>query len=132
QELSQLVTGDHVLARRIIANALQTIPNPETMRALGFCVSVAHARFMADQFNAANLPAVAVWADSPHEERRQAQRALAAGEIRIVFSVYLFNEGVDVPSVDTLLLLRPTDSPSVFLQQLGRGLRRVPRKSVCT
>lgn len=132
QELSQLVTGDHVLARRIIANALQTVPNPETMRALGFCVSVAHARFMAEQFNAANLPAVAVWADSPREERRQALQALAAGEIRIVFSVDLFNEGVDVPSVDTLLLLRPTDSPTVFLQQLGRGLRREPNKSVCT
>lgn len=132
QELSQLVTGDHVLARRIIANALQTVPKPETMRALGFCVSVAHARFMAEQFNAANLPAVAVWADSPREERRQALQALAAGEIRIVFSVDLFNEGVDVPSVDTLLLLRPTDSPTVFLQQLGRGLRREPGKSVCT
>lgn len=132
QELSQLVTGDHVLARRIIANALQTVPNPETMRALGFCVSVAHARFMAEQFNAANLPAVAVWADSPREERRQALQALAAGELRIVFSVDLFNEGIDVPSVDTLLLLRPTDSPTVFLQQLGRGLRREPNKSVCT
>src|SRR5690606_34457798 len=132
QELSQLITGDHVLARRIIANALQTVPNAETMRALGFCVSVAHARFMAEQFNAANLPAVAVWADSPREERRQALQALAAGEIRIVFSVDLFNEGVDVPSVDTLFLLRPTDSPTVFLQQLGRGLRREPGKSVCT
>src|SRR5690606_10385045 len=132
QELSQLVTGDHVLARRIIANALQTVPNPETMRALGFCVSVAHARFMAEQFNAANLPAVAVSAESSREERRQALQALAAGEIRIVFSVDLFNEGVDVPSVDTLLLLRPTDSPTVFLQQLGRGLRREPNKSVCT
>lgn len=132
QELSQLVTGDHVLARRIIANTLQAVPNPETMRALGFCVSVAHARFMAEQFNAANLPALAVSAETPREERRQALRALAAGEIRIVFSVDLFNEGVDIPSVDTLLLLRPTDSPTVFLQQLGRGLRREPSKSICT
>src|SRR5690606_8115764 len=82
--------------------------------------------------NAANLPAVAVSAESAREERRQALQALAAGEIRIVFSVDLFNEGIDVPSVDTLLLLRPTDSPTVFLQQLGRGLRREPGKSVCT
>ncbi|MGY1459013.1 DUF3427 domain-containing protein [Luteimonas sp. A534] len=132
QELSQLVTGDHILARRIIANALKTVPNPDTMRALGFCVSVAHARFMAQQFNAANLPAVAVSADTPREEREQALQALAAGEVRIVFSVDLFNEGVDIPSVDTLLLLRPTDSPTVFLQQLGRGLRRELNKSVCT
>src|SRR3546814_2287606 len=82
------------------------------MRALGFCVSVAHARFMADQFNAKGLPAVAVSADTPRDERRQALQALAAGEIRVVFSVDLFNEGIDVPSVDTLLLLRPTDSPT--------------------
>ena len=132
QELSALVTGDHVLARRIIASTLQTVPNTDGMRALGFCVSVAHARFMAEQFNAANLPAVAVWADTPRDERRQALQALAAGELRAVFSVDLFNEGIDVPSVDTLLLLRPTDSPTIFLQQLGRGLRREPNKSVCT
>src|SRR3546814_4053953 len=100
------------------------------MRALGFCVSVAHARFMADQFNAKGLPAVAVSADTPRDERRQALQALAAGEIRVVFSVDLFNEGIDVPSVDTLLLLRPTDSPTVLLQQLGRGLRREANKSI--
>src|SRR3546814_292698 len=91
-ELSELVTGDHILARRIIDNTLRTVPNPEAMRALGFCVSVAHARFMADQFNAKGLPAVAVSADTPRDERRQALQALAAGEIRVVFSVDLFNE----------------------------------------
>ncbi len=132
QQLSALVTGDHVLARRIIARTVESVPNPESMRALGFCVSVAHARFMADQFNAAGLPAVAVSADTPQEERKQTLLALASGEVRIVFSVDLFNEGIDVPSVDTLLLLRPTDSPTVFLQQLGRGLRREPNKSMCT
>ncbi len=132
QELSNLVTGDHALARLIIANVGDVVPNPDSMRALGFCVSVAHAQFMADQFNAADLPAVAVWADTPAEQRRKALSDLAAGDLRIVFSVDLFNEGVDVPSVDTLLLLRPTDSPTVFLQQFGRGLRREVGKSVCT
>ncbi|QOW23000.1 DUF3427 domain-containing protein [Novilysobacter avium] len=132
QELSSLITGDHVLARLIIANTIKTAPNPDSMRALGFCVSVAHAQFMAEQFNAAGVAAVAVWADTPEDQRRNALQALAAGELRIVFSVDLFNEGVDVPSVDTLLLLRPTDSPTVFLQQLGRGLRRTTDKSVCT
>src|SRR3546814_10333393 len=87
---------------------------------------------MADQFNAKGRPAVAVSADTPRDERRQALQALAAGEIRVVFSVDLFNEGIDVPSVDTLLLLRPTDSPTVLLQQLGRGLRREANKSICT
>lgn len=131
-ELSKLVTGDHVLARLVIANTVKTAPNPESMRALGFCVSVKHAQFMAQQFNDAGLAAVAVWAETPEEQRRDALSALAKGELRIVFSVDLFNEGVDVPSVDTLLLLRPTDSPTVFLQQLGRGLRRTTGKSVCT
>ncbi|MEO8270018.1 MAG: DEAD/DEAH box helicase family protein, partial [Aureliella sp.] len=132
KELSNLVTGDHVLARLIIVNVGKVVPNPESMRALGFCVSVKHAQFMAEQFNAAGLPALAVWAETPAELRRKALSDLAAGSLRIVFSVDLFNEGVDVPSVDTLLLLRPTDSPTVFLQQLGRGLRRDMAKSVCT
>lgn len=132
QELSNLVTGDTVLARRIIANLERVVPDAQAMRALGFCVSVAHARFMADQFNAAGLPAMAISADTPQDERRSALQALAGGKLRIVFSVDLFNEGVDVPSVDTLLLLRPTDSATLFLQQLGRGLRREANKSICT
>lgn len=131
-ELSNLVTGDHVLARLIIENVGRWVPNPDSMRALGFCVSVAHAKFMADQFTAARLPAMAVSADTSAEQRRKALQDLATGKLRAVFSVDLFNEGVDVPSVDTLLLLRPTDSPTVFLQQLGRGLRREMGKTVCT
>src|SRR5690606_19407623 len=75
---------------------------------------------------------ISVSAQTPQDERKQALQALAKGELRVVFSVDLFNEGVDIPSVDTLLLLRPTDSPTVFLQQLGRGLRREPNKSLCT
>jgi superfamily II DNA or RNA helicase/HKD family nuclease len=131
-ELSNLVTGDTVTARRIIANVLKTVTDPSAIRALGFCVSVAHARFMADQFNAAGLPSTAVWADSPTDQRQRALANLAAGVLKVVFSVDLFNEGVDIPSVDTLIFLRPTDSPTVFLQQLGRGLRREVGKSACT
>src|SRR5204862_138249 len=78
------------------------------------------------------IASVAVWADSPDEERAAALRELAAGRVRVVFSVDLFNEGVDVPTVDTLLFLRPTDSPTLFLQQLGRGLRRSHAKASCT
>src|SRR5690606_25615565 len=100
QELSNLVTGDHALARLIISNVEKVVPNPDSMRALGFCVSVAHARFMAEQFKAAGLPAVAVWADTPAAKRRDALQDLVVGDLRAVFSVDLFNEGVDVPSVD--------------------------------
>jgi hypothetical protein len=102
------------------------------MRALGFCVSVDHARFMALHFQQAGIAATAIWADTPGDERRAALADLAAGRVNVVFTVDLFNEGVDVPLVDTLLLLRPTDSPVLFQQQLGRGLRRAEGKTVCT
>ena len=108
------------------------IADPQEMKALGFCVTIEHARFMAERFTAAGMASVAVWGDSPTDERRAALRDLDAGRVNVVFTVDLFNEGVDVPNVDTLLLLRPTESPTLFLQQLGRGLRRARRKAVCT
>ena len=85
------------------------------LRALGFCVGIEHARFMATRFTEADVPAVAIWGDSPRDERRSALRDLDTGRVRVVFTVDLLNEGVDVPTVDTLLLLRPTDSPTLFL-----------------
>ncbi len=130
--LSQLFTANDVWARQVIAQLVRRVDDPRRIRALGFCVSVDHARFMARVFNAAGIPAVAIWADSPDQERRAALADLHAGRINVVFSVDLFNEGVDVRSLDTLLLLRPTDSATLFLQQLGRGLRRSPGKSTCT
>jgi superfamily II DNA or RNA helicase len=102
------------------------------IRALGFCVSIEHAQFIARLFVAAGIPAVAVWSDTPDAERSKALRDLAAGAIKVLFSGDLFNEGIDAPAVDTLLFLRPTDSPTLFLQQLGRGLRRAVGKSSCT
>ncbi|NMD24111.1 MAG: DUF3427 domain-containing protein, partial [Actinobacteria bacterium] len=106
--------------------------DPSSMRALGFCVSVEHARFMAHHFNHHGIPSVAVWGDSPRADREAALRDLAHGRVRAVFSVDLFNEGVDVPAVDTVLMLRPTESPTLFLQQLGRGLRKSTGKGFCT
>lgn len=130
--LTNLYTSDDAWARRVIEQVLRRAEDPATMRALGFCVSVEHARFMARRFSAAGIAAEAVWADSSAEERAAALRALRDGTLRVLFSVDLFNEGVDVPLVDTLLLLRPTDSPTLYLQQLGRGLRRAEGKRVCT
>jgi superfamily II DNA or RNA helicase/HKD family nuclease len=130
--LTRVLTADDAYARLIIRQLQERVPDLRTMRALGFCVSVAHARFMARVFLAAGIAAVAVWADSPAEERARALNDLAARRVQVVFSVDLFNEGVDVPAVDTLLLLRPTESGTLFLQQLGRGLRRCTDKSVCT
>jgi superfamily II DNA or RNA helicase/HKD family nuclease len=130
-ELSRLLTANDAWARHVLEQ-VDTHVDLRSMRALGFCVSVDHARFMARIFNDAGVVARAVWSDSSETERRTALRDLADRAINIVFSVDLFNEGVDVPTVDVLLMLRPTDSPTLFLQQLGRGLRRYPGKSACT
>jgi superfamily II DNA or RNA helicase/HKD family nuclease/diadenosine tetraphosphate (Ap4A) HIT family hydrolase len=93
-------------------------------RTLAFCVTTAHADFMARSFAAAGVRAAAVHTAGTSAPRRGSIEQLADGELDVVFSVDLFNEGLDVPSVDTVLMLRPTQSPVVFLQQLGRGLRR--------
>ncbi len=130
--LSNLFTANDIWARLVVTELSRRADNHKRMRALGFCVSVEHAQFMARVFLEAGIAAIAIWADTPAEERRQALRDLAERKINIVFSVDLFNEGVDVPTVDTLLMLRPTESPTLFLQQLGRGLRRSIGKSVCT
>jgi superfamily II DNA or RNA helicase/HKD family nuclease len=92
-------------------------------RTLAFCVSTRHADYMAEQFNRAGVPAAAVYAGSALG-RAQALEKLHGGALRVVFSVDLFNEGVDLPSIDTVMMLRPTESKILFLQQLGRGLRR--------
>ena len=130
--LTNVLTADHAWARRVIHQVRLKTADPRAIRALGFCVTIAHARFMAEQFQAAGISAVAVWGDSPINERAEVLSNLAAGRVNVVFTVDLFNEGVDVPNVDTLLLLRPTESPTLFLQQLGRGLRRARGKAVCT
>lgn len=95
-------------------------------RTLAFCCSVTHADFMTEYFleQDPNIRAVAVHSGPTSAPRQLALQQLAAGDLDIIFSVDLLNEGVDVPDVDTVLMLRPTDSPVVFLQQLGRGLRR--------
>ncbi|MBX3275121.1 MAG: DUF3427 domain-containing protein [Sandaracinaceae bacterium] len=130
--LTNLLTADDAWAHLVIEQIRRRVDDLSTMRALGFCVSVEHARFMARVFASKGVPAVAVWADTPAAARVEALRDLAAGRVSVVFSVDLFNEGVDVPAVDTLLMLRPTDSPTLFLQQLGRGLRKWGDKTTCT
>nr|WSX51700.1 DUF3427 domain-containing protein [Streptomyces sp. NBC_00974] len=130
--LSNILTGNEARARLVIRALKEKHSDPGSMRALGFCVSVAHAHFMAEFFNRAGFHTVALSGETPQAERKAALDALKAGELNAVFSVDLFNEGLDVPDVDTLLLLRPTSSATVFLQQLGRGLRRSPQKPVLT
>ncbi len=131
EALSNCYTSSDAWARLVIKQ-LDQHTDAASMRCLGFCVSVDHARFMARHFSDAGIPAVAVWGDSPKDQRDAALRDLAKGNVKAVFSVDLFNEGVDVPNVDTVLMLRPTESPVLFLQQLGRGLRKAKDKPYCT
>ncbi|MFC8866852.1 DUF3427 domain-containing protein [Streptomyces sp. NPDC057148] len=132
QDLGNLLTGNDARARIIVKQVRDKISDPGAMRALGFCVTKAHAHFMADYFRKAGLRAAALTSDSSAEVRARALADLEAGELQVIFSVDLFNEGLDIPDVDTLLLLRPTNSATVFLQQLGRGLRRTDTKPVLT
>lgn len=100
-------------------------------QALGFCCSKEHAREMAREFSSRGIPSVAVFSDASGEyteKRNVAIKKLKNGEIRVIFSVDMFNEGVDITSVDMVMFLRPTESPIVFLQQLGRGLRKCKGK----
>lgn len=87
---------------------------------------------MARVFTEAGLPSRTVLGTTPHHERQGALDALRAGEIVALFTVDVFNEGVDIPEVNTVLFLRPTESATVFLQQPGRGLRLAPDKAVLT
>lgn len=96
-------------------------------RALGFCCSRVHAEEMAREFCRRGIPSVAVYSNAEgefSEDRGVAIEKLKQGEIKVIFSVDMFNEGVDITSVDMVMFLRPTESPIVFLQQLGRGLRK--------
>ncbi|MCB9886708.1 MAG: DUF3427 domain-containing protein [Planctomycetes bacterium] len=132
EALAKVVTGNDAWANLVLHQVNRHVDDSSRMRALGFCVGVDHARYMARVFTAAGIPAIAIWADSSDVDRHKALADLAARRVNVVFSVDLFNEGVDVPVVDAVLFLRPTDSPTLFLQQLGRGLRRARGKTVCT
>ncbi len=130
--LSNLYTGNGARAAIVIRSLRDLVTDAGAMRALGFCVSIDHAHYMARVFNDAGIPAVAVDANTDAETRNRALRDLRGRRVNTVFAVDLFNEGVDVPEVDTVLFLRPTESATVFLQQLGRGLRRTAGKACLT
>jgi hypothetical protein len=132
EELSNVFTNDDLRVSKLLEAIQQIVLDPSTMRALGFCVSVEHARYMARKFNEAGLNSVAITGADPSDQRSNALHRLKAGELRCIFSVEVLGEGVDVPDVDCLLLLRPTASATVFSQQLGRGLRRAKAKSHLT
>lgn len=103
-------------------------------KGLGFCVSIEHAQYMASEFNKRGYKSVCLYgADSPETRERYINRLENDNdELEFIFTVDIFNEGVDIPSVNTVLMLRPTNSPVVFIQQLGRGLRKHGNKEFLT
>lgn len=131
-ELDNLFTGNDARARIVLTNLRDKISDVAAIRALGFCVSIAHAEYMTRVFNDAGIPAKTVTGDTPQHERESALRELRDAIVNVLFTVDVFNEGLDLPDVDTLLMLRPTESATIFMQQLGRGLRRTRQKAVLT
>jgi len=105
-------------------NALEQHRQHGGSRTLGFCCSQRHADFMADFFVTNGLRAVSVHSGANASPRASSLERLESGEIDAIFSVDMFNEGVDVPNIDTVLMLRPTESTVIWMQQFGRGLRK--------
>lgn len=131
-ELSNLYTGNDLRADLIIRAIDKYIDDIHTTKGIGFCVSKDHAKYMAMYFNRKNIPAESLDSDSLIEDRNNIQGRLKKGDIKFIFVVDLYNEGVDIPEVNTVLFLRPTESSTVFIQQLGRGLRISEDKGVLT
>ncbi|MFN8613898.1 MAG: DEAD/DEAH box helicase family protein [Vulcanimicrobiota bacterium] len=131
-QLDKVYTGHHARAALIWKEVARTVANPQKMRALGFCAGISHAKFMAEEFRTAGIQTAVVVGETSAEERRLSLTRLRKGELQMLLTVDVFNEGVDVPEVDTVLLLRPTESATIFLQQLGRGLRLCDGKECLT
>ena len=126
--LENVYTGNDARAGLVLYQLREKAGDLSSVRALGFCVGVEHAKFMARKFTEWGVPALAVHGGSSDEERERAPKRLRDREVSVLFTCDLYNEGVDLPEVDTLLFLRPTDSVLLFQQQLGRGLRLSPGK----
>jgi hypothetical protein len=131
-ELDRVYTGNDQRAGLVIDKVRELLLDPLQARALGFCVSVAHADYMAAQFQRHGIPAASLSGESDQKHRDTVQDQLRNRQINFLFVVDLYNEGVDIPEVDTVLFLRPTESLTVFLQQLGRGLRLFHDKDCLT
>lgn len=130
-QLSNLYTHNQSRVNKILQSMQQIITDIGRMKALAFCVSREHATYMCKQLLLKGIKSDVLISDNSHE-RQQKQQAIRSGSINVLCVVDIFNEGVDIPEIDTLLLLRPTESLTIFLQQLGRGLRLADGKECCT
>ena len=135
-QLSNLYTFSGAAANRradlVVSALLKYVTDIDQVKGLGFCVSIEHGEFMCRHFNKHGIPSMFLSGKSSEEERNAAKGRLVRGEVRFLFAVDIYNEGVDIPEVNTVLFLRPTESLTVFLQQLGRGLRLAEDKECLT
>jgi superfamily II DNA or RNA helicase/HKD family nuclease len=129
----RLVTAADLWIRTVARALAERIAQRGRIRALAFCVDKAHAQVVADRLSQdTGLPARVLTDATPSAERRAAKDDLLSGKVQVLCVVDLFNEGVDIPDVNTLFLFRPTESATIFIQQLGRGLRRSRDKDILT
>jgi hypothetical protein len=129
--VANVLTGNDIRARSVALSIERYVDDTGAMKALAFCTSVDHARYMAGIFAKMGFAALAISGEDPQHVREDAVARLQAGALQVVCTVNLFNEGIDIPAVNTLFMLRPTRSPVVFQQQIGRGLRLDEGKTCC-
>lgn len=127
-ELTKIYTANDARTAVIFKSLENYISDIHNVRALCFCVDREHARYMAAKFTLSGLKAESLTSDNA-QMRSALYRRLKNKEINYLFVVDMFNEGVDIPEVDTILFLRPTESLTIFIQQFGRGLRKAPGKT---
>ncbi len=135
-ELNDILTINEISAKTRVNTILQAIEkyitDIEETKGIGFCISKNHAIYMSNQFNNSGIKSIALTSDSDSNLRNEAKNKLKKGEYKFIFVVDIYNEGVDIPEINTVLFLRPTESLTIFLQQLGRGLRNADNKEFLT
>ena len=130
-QLSNIVSGNTLRAGVVVSAIEKYVADLNALKGLAFCVSVPHAHFMANFFSRSGLPALALTGTDTQDARESAIKRLSHGDLKLICSCDVFNEGIDIPDVNAILLLRPTQSPVIFQQQIGRGLRLAKGKDVC-
>ena len=135
-QLEDVFTGDDIRAKQRVDCVLAALdryqPDMSDVRGVGFCAGVKHANYMARHFNEAGIDAEVLLGETPREQRELRLRSFREGNLKFLFTVDVLSEGVDVPEINLVMFLRPTESLTVFLQQLGRGLRHAPGKDCLT
>ena len=131
QELTKVLTANDIRVGNIIDNLNKYTKDIREVKAIGFCASIEHAKFMKKKFVKNGLNAEYLTSENS-QDRMDIIHKFKSGEINYLFVVDIFNEGIDIPEIDTVLFLRPTESLTIFLQQLGRGLRLQEGKDVLT